>query len=170
MKDNIIDSYKLYLKNMFNFKGRASRSNFWYVVLVNAIISFLIRMLLFMFSDGNNIQIFVSLISLLISLSMISLFVRRLHDIGKSGFCYFVHFIPIVSYVFYFVWYTRDSQKGTNKYGPNPKEPLDMQSDVSVLDKDAITNKCKVCGAIFSEDDVVCPKCGCSVVEEKYYG
>ena len=47
--------------------------------------------------------------------------VRRLHDIGKSGWNYFIGLIPFVGAIILLVWFCRDSQSGENEYGLNPK-------------------------------------------------
>jgi len=48
--------------------------------------------------------------------------VRRLHDIGKSGWYLFFGFIPIVGGIILLVWACQDSQPGINEYGTNPKD------------------------------------------------
>jgi len=47
--------------------------------------------------------------------------VRRLHDIGKSGFYYFVALVPVIGWIILLVWFCNDSQSGENEYGLNPK-------------------------------------------------
>jgi len=47
--------------------------------------------------------------------------VRRLHDIGKSGWYYFIILIPIAGPIWFLVLMCTDSQPGDNQYGPNPK-------------------------------------------------
>jgi len=49
--------------------------------------------------------------------------VRRLHDIGKSGWWLLIAFVPIVGGIILLVWCATDSQPGDNQYGPNPKSP-----------------------------------------------
>jgi uncharacterized membrane protein YhaH (DUF805 family) len=49
--------------------------------------------------------------------------VRRLHDIGKSGWFTLLGFVPIANIVL-LVWLAQDGQPGANEYGPNPKEML----------------------------------------------
>ncbi|MDE6380920.1 MAG: DUF805 domain-containing protein, partial [Muribaculaceae bacterium] len=46
--------------------------------------------------------------------------VRRLHDIGKSGWWIFISLVPIVGWILLIVWYCKDSQMQTNEYGPVP--------------------------------------------------
>ena len=50
----------------------------------------------------------------------ISLQVRRLHDIGKSGWLLLLNFIPIIGPIVLLVWFCRSSESD-NQYGPNPK-------------------------------------------------
>ena len=48
--------------------------------------------------------------------------VRRLHDIGKSGFMFFIVLIPIIGAIWMLILLVTDSQSGANKWGANPKE------------------------------------------------
>ena len=48
--------------------------------------------------------------------------VRRLHDIGKSGWMMLVVFIPFVGAIWLLILFVMDSKPGANEYGPNPKE------------------------------------------------
>ena len=47
--------------------------------------------------------------------------VRRLHDVGKSGWMYLIILIPLIGIIWFLVLLVKDSQEGENKYGPNPK-------------------------------------------------
>lgn len=51
-----------------------------------------------------------------------AVFVRRLHDTGRSGWFFFVSFIPFIGAILILVWMFTDSKPGANKWGPNPKE------------------------------------------------
>ncbi len=46
--------------------------------------------------------------------------IRRLHDIGRSGWWYLIAFIPIIGAIVLFIWLCKDST-GDNRWGPNPK-------------------------------------------------
>ena len=48
--------------------------------------------------------------------------VRRLHDIGKSGWYYLIAFIPLIGFIVLIIWFCQNSQIGENKWGANPKE------------------------------------------------
>lgn len=51
----------------------------------------------------------------------ISLSVRRLHDVGKSGLYLLWALLPIAGWIIVIVQYAKDSQPEANQYGPNPK-------------------------------------------------
>jgi uncharacterized membrane protein YhaH (DUF805 family) len=46
--------------------------------------------------------------------------VRRLHDVGKSGWMLLLSFIPIIGAIWLLVLFFTDSSED-NEYGPNPK-------------------------------------------------
>jgi uncharacterized membrane protein YhaH (DUF805 family) len=48
--------------------------------------------------------------------------VRRLHDVGKSGWMMLIALIPLVGGIWLLVLMCTDSQSGPNKWGENPKE------------------------------------------------
>ena len=47
--------------------------------------------------------------------------VRRLHDVGKSGWMFFVVLIPLIGAIWLLVLALTDSNPGENEYGVNPK-------------------------------------------------
>ncbi len=61
------------------------------------------------------------LYALSVFIPSLAVVVRRLHDVGKSGWMYLILFIPIIGAIWIFVLLLKDSEVGDNKYGPNPK-------------------------------------------------
>jgi uncharacterized membrane protein YhaH (DUF805 family) len=53
---------------------------------------------------------------------------RRLHDIGKSGLCWFVSLIPGIGSWIFLYWAAQPGEIGTNQYGPDPEFP-DQKGD-----------------------------------------
>ena len=104
--------------NYCNFSGRASRSEFWWFALFTFILSAVIS-IVFCWSQ-NAMNIVTGLVNLALLLPSLGLAVRRLHDIGKSGWWIFISLIPIVGWILLIVWYCKDSQMETNEYGPVP--------------------------------------------------
>lgn len=109
------NSYIKYWKNTANYAGRARRSDYWYVVLMNFIISAICLITVI----GSPLAIVYSFACLPPTLSLI---VRRLHDLGKEWYNIFIMLIPIAYSIIMLVWLCTDSQPGTNEYGENPKE------------------------------------------------
>ena len=118
--------YFLYcLQHYADFTGRARRSEYWYFVLFNFIVSILIGLSLGVIAGLLNVPALVYLAylwSLAVFIPSLAVSVRRLHDIGRSGWWLFLSLIPLVGAIILIIWYCTDSQPGANQYGPNPKE------------------------------------------------
>ena len=88
-----MDHYLDALKKYADFQGRATRSNFWYFVLFNL----LIALGLLIISKFIPFLVFLYFIyALLMILPNLAVTVRRLHDIGKSGWWIFIALVPLV--------------------------------------------------------------------------
>lgn len=123
------------LKNRYAaFKGRATRSEYWYFMLFFIIIALILTALDSMIINPLlGIQPLVEtartgILSMLFSLGTlipsVALAIRRLHDIGRSGWWILLGVIPIVNIIGIFVllyFFIKDCQPGENLYGPNPK-------------------------------------------------
>lgn len=129
---------KVVVENYCNFKGRARRSEYWWFCLASSIVGglLIIPMYAKMFAaiaQGGSAQdvaaattgaysILPRLFGLALLLPSIGVGVRRLHDIGKSGWFYLLGLVPCVNIVL-LVWFCTDSQKGPNQWGESPKYP-----------------------------------------------
>ena len=109
-------------QNYCNFSGRASRSEFWWFYLFSCIVSWIVSLVVGIVSDWNinslNIGSWIVILALL--LPSLGLSVRRLHDIGKSGWWWFISFIPLVGAIILLVWWCKDSHMEPNEYVPVP--------------------------------------------------
>ncbi len=105
-----VDSFGGAIKSCFNkyvtFQGRANRSEYWFFVLFNFICGLV---------PYVN---YVAAIALF--LPGLAVAVRRLHDIGKSGWYYLLCLVPLVGPIILLIWFCQPSQNGDNEYGPNP--------------------------------------------------
>lgn len=135
-KFNLISAYKSMFKKYAQFGGRSRRSEYWYAMLMNYIIMIAFYLIIFVpitkgminnyLSTGETIFIMVGAIIfflyyLAILIPSLSMTVRRLHDIGKSGWWLLLSFVPYIGSIILFIFSVLDSQPGANKYGPNPK-------------------------------------------------
>lgn len=108
-------------KNAFIYSGRCRRSEFWWFYLGNVIIGILLGILT---SIVGPFAIVSAIYSIAVIFPTISLGIRRLHDIGKSGWFYLFGFIPLVGGILLLIWFVTGSAPGENQYGPNPKESM----------------------------------------------
>lgn len=121
--------YLKVLNQYSDFNGRARRKEYWMFALVNFIISLAIigidNALGLSFNYTGNISgagVFNSIYNLLILIPSLAVAVRRLHDVGKSGWMLLIGLITLVGAIWLLILLLRDSEAGENKYGPNPKE------------------------------------------------
>ena len=100
--------------------GRAGRAEFWWFALSN----FIIVLVLAALSRASGFFLIIYVIyALALIVPSIAVSVRRLHDIGKSGWWIFIAAIPIVGGIILLVFHVMESQPGANAYGP-PADPL----------------------------------------------
>lgn len=113
------DAIKSVFSQYANFSGRARRSEYWYFVLFNFVVTLVLRILSAVVAPLAVLSIIYGLAVLVPGLAVA---VRRLHDIGKAGAWVLISLVPLVGTILLIVWCATDSQPGDNQYGPNPKE------------------------------------------------
>ena len=91
------EAFKRFWMN-WSLNGRSSRSEVWFAVLANFILGFLIGIVIAVIGVivPALAEVADILFSLLILWPSIAIVVRRLHDIGKSGWWYWISLIPFV--------------------------------------------------------------------------
>ena len=87
---NFFDAIKSYYANSFNFSGRATRLEYFYSWLFWVLFYFLLNALRFVTFEGRGALVLPNsivyiIVVIIISFPYISLIVRRLHDINRSG-------------------------------------------------------------------------------------
>lgn len=123
MEDEM-DWYLMVLKKYAEFSGRSRRKELWMFVLFNCIFSWALCILGIVFKESTLGYIFMGLYFvylLAVLVPCLAVTVRRLHDLGKSGWWWFIILVPIVGPIIILVFCVMDSQPGANEYGPNPK-------------------------------------------------
>jgi len=107
-----------------DFNGRAGRAEFWYYMLFYIIIALVLSLVSsFLFSsgtEGGGRSMLSSLLSLALLLPSLGVSIRRLHDIGKSGWWVLISLVPLIGFIVLIIFYVKDSQPGSNEYGANP--------------------------------------------------
>ena len=114
------------IKQYADFSGRARRKEYWMFTLFNALIAIVLGFVLGVFEVITGTQFISTAISAIYSLFIfipsLAVCIRRLHDVGKSGWFYLIGLIPIIGWIWLIVLFCTDSQPGANNWGANPKE------------------------------------------------
>lgn len=125
------------LRRYATFAGRSRRKEFWLygaALIVAAVLAVFLD-LMFMFSDivvvrrGEMTSIhyvphtplFLLTLILVTLIPTLAVNVRRLHDIGRSGWWLLAALVPLVGWVVLFVFDCLDGTVGANRFGPDPK-------------------------------------------------
>ena len=153
-----------------DFQGRVRRKHFWMFSLFNGM--FVIAALILDNVLGTSFEFGAGqgwiywLVVLGTFLPGLALYVRRLHDVGKSAWFLLVYFIPIAGAIWMLVLLCRDSQPGTNQYGANPKT-ADVMTDntaapvgIPLPSRESSARFCRACGAPRIEGAAFCATCG----------
>lgn len=124
-KIKIMNWFLKVLKQYADFSGRARRKEYWMFVLFNVIfgiVAMILDNILGIAMEGIGYGPIYGLYLLALIIPGLAVAVRRLHDIGKSGWMFLIILIPFVGAVWLLVLFCTDSQEGENKWGQNPKE------------------------------------------------
>ena len=134
---------KQFFKDSTDYKGRTRRRDFWCFWAVYHSVNYVFTEIPY---KGTPILIISSIVIAILFPYFLAACVRRLHDVGKSGWWYLIVVIPaltaiicslfvltkfttyaslaicILGYIWILILTLKDSQPGTNKWGNNPKE------------------------------------------------
>jgi|TARA_B110000259_G_C13650450_1_gene256042 uncharacterized membrane protein YhaH (DUF805 family) len=120
-----MDWYLKVLKQYADFNGRARRKEYWMFFLFNMVFAVLASLIDFSAGTANFVSgsgLFQNIYSLVVFVPGLAVGVRRLHDVGKSGWMLLLAFIPLIGAIWLLVLFATNSKEGTNKWGQNPKE------------------------------------------------
>ncbi|WP_169973016.1 MULTISPECIES: DUF805 domain-containing protein [unclassified Campylobacter] len=109
-------SIKNCFSNYATFHGRASRSEYWWFALFNVLVYILASAI----DTTINSSIFYTISVLVLFLPTISVSIRRLHDINKSGWFYLLFLIPIIGIIILIIWFVKRGTIGPNQFGDDP--------------------------------------------------
>jgi uncharacterized membrane protein YhaH (DUF805 family) len=155
------------LKNYIEFNGRARRTEYWMFFLFNILFSMAAGLLDYIFGTTNIVLtygLFSGLYTLAVFLPSLAVSVRRLHDIGKSGWFFLLLIIPMFIFailaalmatnkdlmvpfvifaftvfgiaIWFLIMFCTDSEVNDNKWGPNPKTGEQSYGNSGTLDGD----------------------------------
>jgi uncharacterized membrane protein YhaH (DUF805 family) len=114
------EAISLAISNTFTYTGRASRSAYWWFALGELIAWIGVVILAVIFTAvhvpaiGVLLYVVVGIASFLVGLSLL---VRRLHDQDKSGFWFFISFVPFIGGIWLLVLTLLEGTPGQNRFG-----------------------------------------------------
>ena len=103
--------YLKVLKNCSDFSSRSRRKEYWMFSLFNVIVAFFIGFMIGLAQLPINI---INIYYLATLIPAIAVGVRRMHDVGKSGWW-------LLMPIYNFVLLVQEGDKADNAYGPDPK-------------------------------------------------
>ena len=122
---NVINMYFLdVFKNHYvDFKGRATRKQYWLYVLFTTVALVILAAVLSFFGKVGQIvfnlcQLAILLPSLAILLPSLAILARRLHDTNKSAWWILLNLVPFIGGIVLFVFAVLPSNEGENRFGP----------------------------------------------------
>lgn len=121
---------KVVRDNYANFSGRARRSEYWYYTLFNIIIGIVLRIIDTYVIGMDEIGVLGLIYSLAVLIPGLAVSVRRLHDVGKSGWFLLIVLIPLIGAIWLLVLFCTEGNNGPNQYGEDPKRPYDEFNDI----------------------------------------
>lgn len=115
---NMIDWFVKCLKNYANFSGRARRKEFWFFTLVQFILLVIAQIIDAII--GTDFVLY-ALVVLALLIPSLTVSIRRLHDISKSGWWYLIALIPLVGAILLIVWFATETKQENNQWGQPAK-------------------------------------------------
>ncbi|WP_028021405.1 DUF805 domain-containing protein [Enterovibrio calviensis] len=111
--------------NYAKFSGRARRREYWGFFLIQNSVLVLCALIDIADVGVDHFQVtdfrIMPMWFALTLLPAIAVTVRRLHDINKSGWWWFIIVIPFIGPLIFLVFTLLRGTKGTNRYGCDPK-------------------------------------------------
>lgn len=142
-----LTAINLALVNIFNFKGRATRSEYWWATLLLTIGGMVASVMDFMMvssiANGANPTAIYALSPfdfsttyyiLVTFIPFTSLSVRRLHDVGMSGFWWLLQFVPFVGALVLLVFYCMPSSDRATVHGAPKSAPANTKGKPVTVD------------------------------------
>ena len=125
---NFVQAVKSYFIRWNDFKGRSSRSEYWWATLFASLVSIFLQFPQAMLAQAEPVLALVVMIIILVFLlfmviASFAVLVRRLHDVNRSGWWFLIYFTIIGIFVLLY-WYVQKGDEADNRYGSDPLSGL----------------------------------------------
>ena len=112
---NFFQSIKICFQKFFIFKGRASRSEYWWFYLFYIVTGAIPSSI-----PNELVMAFGWIMMILLLIPSLAAAVRRLHDVNTSGYFMFIGIIPVLGAIIVFVKIIEKGTLGKNRFGEYP--------------------------------------------------
>lgn len=105
----MIDCFKNEIFNHYaDFKGKTNRHDFWMTILASFVLGLILGVVAGIL--GKIGYTLIAIIELALLIPSLAMSVRRLHDIGKSGWAILISLIPLVGGIILLVWFCKKGE------------------------------------------------------------
>lgn len=111
---------RVVIENYANFSGRAGRAEYWWFALLIILVSLTGNVIALVPGVKIIVRLLVGAWSLAVFIPSLAVLVRRLHDVGKSGWFFLIIFLPIAGAIWLLVLMLKAGDENTNTYGEPP--------------------------------------------------
>ena len=111
--DDIQKAVKVCFAKYVTFTGRAARPEFWWFALFQAVVLTVV---------GYVSSVLYGIAALALFLPGLAVGIRRLHDIGKTGWLTLLGLVPVIGWILLIYWAVQPGDPGANQYG-EPEGP-----------------------------------------------
>jgi uncharacterized membrane protein YhaH (DUF805 family) len=120
---NLFEAVKTCWAKYATFSGRASRSEYWFIILFFWLLMFVTAIIDVVVFPDHKYMVINLTANLLIVIPSISVAARRLHDVNRSGWwqLLYITFVGIIPLLY---WFIKKGDDGDNKHGSNPLQTL----------------------------------------------
>ena len=113
-----VEAVRVCFSKYATFKGRASRSEFWFFYLFTMIVIVAASAIDgSIMAGGASFSFITPLVGLAFFLPQLGAVVRRLHDTDRSGWMYWIIMIPFVGIIALLVFWCQRGTPGPNRFG-----------------------------------------------------
>ncbi len=123
------------------FGGRSQRAEYWYFALFMVLVQVAVHAVFGHVVTQNTggalhysatltgpANTALDLFTLANVIPHLAVSVRRLHDIGRTGWLLLLYLVPILGWFALLVLFCLDGTSGPNAYGADPKRPYDLDA------------------------------------------
>jgi len=123
------------MNNYANWDGRASRSEYWWFFLFTFILQLIalpIDIVVFGYDmmDPAAFQIVGTIAGLALFFPALCVAVRRLHDLGKSGWWLLIILIPLLGIIVFLIFMATEGEQLSNQYGDVPTNTFEQGGNI----------------------------------------